>query len=129
MTATGTDLFAGAGGSSIGASQSGIRIEVAANHDPVATDVYQHNHPDTRVDCADISQADPRRYPRTDILLASPECTNHSQAKGVTRKKQDSSFFDSPDLTAERSRATMWDVPRFVMQFVSGRVAEALEAA
>ena len=29
-----------------------------------------------------------RCYPSTDILIASPECTNHSQAKGVTSTKQ-----------------------------------------
>ena len=35
---------------------------------------HQHRqlrHPHARHDCADISQVDPRRYPRTDILLAA----------------------------------------------------------
>ena len=36
------------------------------------------NFPDTEHDCADVSQVDPRRYPTTDVLWASPECTNHS---------------------------------------------------
>lgn len=116
MTATVTDLFCGAGGSSSGAAAAGATIVVAANHWQRAIDVHQINHPDARHDCADISQADPRRYPRTDILIASPECTNHSQARGVSRKSQDASLFDSADLGAERSRATMWDVVRFAEQ-------------
>src|SRR5439155_23865300 len=47
----------------------------------------------------------------------SPECTNHSQAKGRKREadRQPDLFGETlPDEAAERSRATMWDVPRFV---------------
>lgn len=117
MTATVTDLFCGAGGSSVGAAASGLEIVMAANHWRTAIDVHQANHPNARHDCADISQADPRRYPATDVLLASPECTNHSQAKGVSRRKQDESLFDADfDPSAERSRATMWCVGRFAEQ-------------
>jgi DNA (cytosine-5)-methyltransferase 1 len=116
VTATVTDLFCGAGGSSEGAKAAGLTIEMAANHWKTAIDVHQAHHPDARHDCADISQADPRRYPRTDLLLASPECTNHSQARGVSRKQQDPTLWDAPDPDAERSRATMWDVVRFAEQ-------------
>lgn len=116
MTATITDLFCGAGGSSLGAEAAGARLVMAANHWETAIEVHQAHFPDAGHDCADISQADPRRYPRTDILLASPECTNHSQARGVSRKRQDPTLWDAPDPAAERSRATMWDVPRFAEQ-------------
>jgi DNA (cytosine-5)-methyltransferase 1 len=116
MTATVTDLFCGAGGSSLGAEAAGMQLVMAANHWSTAIDVHQANFPDAGHDCADISQVDPRRYPRTDVLLASPECTNHSQARGVSRRKQDLTLFDAPDPAAERSRATMWDVPRFAEQ-------------
>ncbi len=69
-------------------------------------------------DIADLSQVDPRRYPRTKILWASPSCTNHTQAKGVARALQVDEWnpYDGrplPKEAAERSRATMWDVPRF----------------
>lgn len=114
MTLTATDLFCGAGGSSEGARVAGVELRMGANHWPKAIEVHQENFPDAGHDCADISQVDPRRYPRTNILLASPECTNHSSAKGVSRKAQMPGLFDSPDLGAERSRATMWDVHRFV---------------
>lgn len=116
MTATVTDLFCGAGGSSTGAAAAGLEIVMAANHWQTAIDVHQVHHPDAAHDCADISQADPRRYPKTDVLLASPECTNHSQARGVSRKRQDPTLWDAPDPAAERSRATMWDVVRFTEQ-------------
>jgi DNA (cytosine-5)-methyltransferase 1 len=116
MTATVTDLFCGAGGSSLGAAAAGLELRMAANHWSTAIDVHQANFPDAGHDCADISQVDPRRYPATDVLLASPECTNHSQARGVSRRGQDPSLWDAPDPAAERSRATMWDVPRFAEQ-------------
>lgn len=118
MTATVTDLFCGAGGSSLGAAGAGLELRLAANHWQTAIDVHQANFPDAAHDVADISQVDPRRYPRTDVLLASPECTNHSQARGVSRKRQDPSLWDAPDPAAERSRATMWDVPRFAEQMM-----------
>jgi len=112
-----TDLFCGAGGSSSGAAAvPGVAVRMAANHWALAIETHNSNHPDTDHDCADVSQVDPRRYPRTDILWASPECTNHSQAKGKKRNvdaTQDLFGEGLPDEAAERSRATMWDIPRF----------------
>ena len=88
---------------------------MAANHWPLAIETHNTNLPHAAHDAADISQVDPRRYPRTDILWASPECTNHSQARGRRRAdaQPDSSGEVLPDEAAERSRATMWDVVRF----------------
>lgn len=111
-----TDLFCGAGGSALGAhGVPGVRVVMAANHWQQAIDTHQENFPDTAHDCADISQARPERYPRTDILWASPECTNHSIAKGRRRATNQPDLFGEvlPDEAADRSRATMWDVPRF----------------
>jgi DNA (cytosine-5)-methyltransferase 1 len=117
MTAlTITDLFCGAGGSGLGAHAAGYDLKLAANHWAKAIETHAANFPDTEHDCADISQVDPRRYPATDVLWASPECTNHSQAKGRKRAVtgQPDLFGETlPDEAAERSRATMWDVPRF----------------
>ncbi|MEK6312065.1 MAG: DNA cytosine methyltransferase, partial [Curtobacterium sp.] len=114
-----TDLFCGAGGSSSGAANvPGVRVRMAANHWDIAISTHQTNHTDADHDIADLSQVDPRRYPRTTILWASPSCTNHTQAKGVSRATQvdEWSPYDGrplPKEAAERSRATMWDVPRF----------------
>jgi len=115
MSPTVTDLFCGAGGSGLGAHAAGFRLVMAANHWPKAIETHSANFPDTEHDCADISQVNPRRYRTTDVLWASPECTNHSQAQGRRRDVTGPDLFgDSlPDEAAERSRATMWDVPRF----------------
>jgi DNA (cytosine-5)-methyltransferase 1 len=114
MTATVTDLFCGAGGSSLGAQAAGLRLVMAANHWQTAIDVHQVHFPEAAHDCADITQVDPRRYPRTDILLASPECTNHSQARGVSRRRQDPTLWDAPDPPATRphSARRSWCEPR-----------------
>ncbi|UAJ80179.1 DNA cytosine methyltransferase [Leifsonia sp. ZF2019] len=117
---TATDLFCGAGGSSTGLVAAGFRVIIAANHWARAIESHQLNHPDTDHSNADISQVNPAYFPRTDILWASPECTNHSIAKGVKRQRaEDAALFDLNgtrplvDEAANRSRATMWDVPRF----------------
>lgn len=112
-----TDQFCGAGGSSAGARKvPGVRVKLALNHWKLAIETHNTNFPDTLHDCTDISAADPRRYPRTNILITSPECTNHSVAKGQKRKNQAQLHLweqGKLDPAAERSRATMWDVPRF----------------
>ncbi len=110
-----TDQFCGFGGSSLGASRTGAQIRLALNHWKLAVDVHNSNFPNTDHDCTDISAVDPRRYPSTDILITSPECTNHSLAKGKPRRYYTEDLFGNKliDPSEERSRATMWDVPRF----------------
>lgn len=115
-TITVTDQFCGAGGSSLGASLAGAEIKLALNHWRLAVETHNTNFPNTDHDCTDVSACDPRRYPATDILITSPECTNHSLAKGKIRKwQQQLDMFArlAPDPSEERSRATMWDVCRF----------------
>jgi len=114
MTLTVTDLFCGAGGSSQGAEDAGTRLALGLNHWRQAISTHSENFPHADHDCADVSVCDPRHYPPTDLLLASPECTAHSYANGVSRKLARRSLFDQPDPAGERSRATMWDVVRFL---------------
>lgn len=118
MSLTITDLFCGAGGSAQGAhAVPGIELRLAANHWQLAVESHAANFPTADHLVADISQVDPRRVPRTDLLWASPECTNHSQAKGQKRYAQPDLFGETlPSEAVERSRATMWDVPRFAEQ-------------
>lgn len=110
-------MFCGCGGSSQGASQvEGVAVRYALNHWKLAIESHNTNHPQTLHDCADISETHPGRYGATTGLIASPECTNHSLAKGQRRKnlhQQDIFQQSGFDATAVRSRATMWDVPRF----------------
>lgn len=118
-----TDQFCGAGGSSQGIRQyaesinekTGIEIRYALNHWERAIETHNKNFPDTYHDCTDISAVDPRRYAPTTILITSPECTNQGLANGKKRVKAQMDLFKTGhvDPSAERSRATMWDVPRF----------------
>ncbi len=128
MTLTVTDLFAGFGGASSGAVLvEGVRVVMAANHWKLAIDVHNANHQDTDHAHVDLHLEDPAFFPTTDILWASPECTQWSQANG---KKADLapilggwSLFDDLDDDlkvdadediATRSRLLMFDVLRFI---------------
>lgn len=117
MTVTVSDMFCGAGGSSTGAVMAGAEVRLAMNHWARAIETHNMNHPLTDHALADISQANPCYYPRTDILIASPECTNHSLAKGRARKNQSQLALwndtKQTDPSEERSRCTMWDPLRF----------------
>ena len=110
-----TDMFCGAGGSSTGAVAAGGEVLLAMNHWKLAIETHNSNHPNTDHALADISQADPRYYPTTEILIASPECTAHSLSKGRKRKNlgQGHLWEQVIDPAEERSRATMWCVPRW----------------
>ncbi|MBN7321042.1 DNA cytosine methyltransferase [Mycobacteroides abscessus subsp. massiliense] len=111
-----TDFFCGAGGSSTGAVDvDGVEVRAAANHWQLAVETHNANHPDADHYCADLSQIHPLYFPKTTMGWFSPECTNHSQAKGRKRLDAQPDLFGEtlPDEAAERSRATMWDVVRF----------------
>jgi DNA (cytosine-5)-methyltransferase 1 len=113
---TATDMFCGAGGSSTGALEvPGVTVKTAMNHWARAIETHNANHPETDHVCADIQITDPRYIATSDILWASPECTNHSVAKGKKRVTNQADLFGDSiaDEAADRSRATMWDVPRF----------------
>ncbi len=112
-----TDMFCGAGGSTTGAVAAGAEVRLAMNHWTRAIETHATNYPTTEHVLADVSLADPRRYPSTTMLLASPECTNHSLSKGKPRKGlgQDTLWGSAApiDPAEERSRCTMWDPLRF----------------
>ena len=84
------DLFCGAGGTSSGiyraCKQLGIKVDLlAVNHWNVAIQTHKANHPDARHLCATLDIIDPREAVPSgylDILVASPECTHHSVARG-----------------------------------------------
>jgi DNA (cytosine-5)-methyltransferase 1 len=111
------DYFCGAGGSSTGALQTGlVRVRTAANHWDKALETHASNHAATRHVLCDLSSFNPRRIPAATIGWFSPECTHHSSARGKKRQEQfgpDLFGETLPSEAAERSRATMWDVPRF----------------
>ncbi len=123
-----TDLFAGAGGTSTGAaSVPGVHVAVAANHWRLAVNVHAENHQGTDHACVDLHMEDPRNFPRTDLLWASPECTKwsiaNSKAKALSVSMGgDPTLFDHVPVELEtgeedeisRSRLLMFDVLRFI---------------
>lgn len=84
------DLFCGAGGSSTGALRAirdmGGELDlVAVNHWDVAIATHSRNHPGARHHCVNLDAARPEDIVPEgylDLLMASPECTYHSRARG-----------------------------------------------
>lgn len=116
MSITYTDIFCGAGGSSIGLTAAGFELKLAANHWARAIETHSANFRDADHLCADVSNYDMRRLPRTDILWASPICTEVSPAGGRRRKPKGQGELELFGPVAkeglDRTRATFHDVIR-----------------
>jgi DNA (cytosine-5)-methyltransferase 1 len=80
------DLFCGAGGSSWGAKQAGIELVAAFDLWDLAGKNHHENFPDTQFFQGRLEESDPealaKQLGKIDLIMASPECTNHSPAKG-----------------------------------------------
>jgi len=80
------DLFAGGGGASLGLRwATGVEPIVAINHNPQAIEMHAANHPGTEHYLASVFDVAPLTASRgraVDLLWASPDCTEHSRAKG-----------------------------------------------
>jgi len=102
------DLFCGAGGSSYGARKAGVEIIAGFDIWKPAIKTYQTNFPQAKAIEADIRKLSPQhlksRIGKIDLILASPECTNHSKAKGAAER-------------SEESRETAFEVIRFAEVF------------
>jgi DNA (cytosine-5)-methyltransferase 1 len=114
MSLTFTDIFCGAGGSSIGLASAGMELKLAANHWDRAIETHAANFRDAEHVCADVNNYDMRRLPRTDVLWASPICTEASPAGGQTGKRSTAAteLGSVAQEGFERTRATFWDVIR-----------------
>lgn len=92
MTLHAVDLFAGAGGWSLGWQMaSGSSPIVAVNHCAHAVRLHTINHPDTEHYCERVQDVSPRRAVRrrdVDWLHMSPDCTHFSRAKGGKPREQ-----------------------------------------
>jgi len=98
------DLFCGAGGSSWGARNAGAKILAGFDMWSLAGEVYKDNFPEARFYESSLENIDPtavaKELGRVDLMLASPECTNHSVARGT-------------DDRDEKSKETALQVTRF----------------
>lgn len=90
MIINAADLFCGAGGTSTGlldaAKALGKRVRlVAVNHWELAIATHVINHPDAQHYNSDLGIVDPRQAVpggKLRLLVASPECTHFSRARG-----------------------------------------------
>ncbi len=84
------DLFAGAGGASSGLVRAckklGLKLDlVAINHWPTAIKTHSKNHPGVRHICESLETVNPLQVVPNgylNLLLAGPECTHFSTARG-----------------------------------------------
>jgi len=101
-------LFSGAGGSSYGARAAGIQIVAAIDLWKLAGETHKANFPETefiegRLEDLDLAALVKKVGP-IDLIIASPECTSHSPAKGNKPR-------------CEQSKDTAFQVVRFAKAF------------
>lgn len=98
------DLFCGAGGSSWGAKQAGAEIVAAFDMWALAGKNHHENFPEAKFYEGKLETINPDKLAeelgKIDLILASPECTNHSPAKGKAER-------------CEISKNTAFEVLRF----------------
>jgi len=102
------DLFAGVGGSSCGARAAGVKIAAAVDCWPLARDTYKSNFPrveflNSKCERIELRQLK-KKIGSADLIIASPECTSHTCAKGNAPR-------------SEISRRTAFQVIRFAKIF------------
>ena len=102
------DLFCGGGGSSWGARAAGAEIVAGIDAWEIATRTFADNFPGAEAVTRRISERSRldalERLGPFDLILASPECTNHSCARGARERD-------------EVSRRTALHVLRYVRYF------------
>lgn len=102
------DLFCGAGGSSYGARNAGAEIVAGFDIWNTAAKAYKANFPEAAIFQDDLRVLSPEKIKNKvgniDLILASPECTNHSLAKGSK-------------VRCEESKMTAFEVTRYARVF------------
>ena len=127
------DLFCGGGGSSWGATGAGARIVGAIDAWDIATETFADNFPTAVVRNATLRRRSGRRLlakvPKVELLLASPECTNHTCARGTLDFDESSRETALYVLNYSRAFQPRWVVIENVIQMRAwSRYEELLEA-
>ena len=120
MKLRGIDLFCGGGGSGWGARKAGAEIVCAVDAWSVASDTYKANFPGTRVinttldekSCSSILG----NVGDIDLILASPECTSHTCAKGSRPRDEKSRRTANYVINFARALFPRWIVLENVVQ-------------
>jgi DNA (cytosine-5)-methyltransferase 1 len=107
MAIRGIDLFCGGGGSSWGARAAGVEMVGAVDAWSMAASTYRRNFPGARVVETRLNRRSDKALlgdiGHIDLVLASPECTSHTPARGARVKD-------------EGSRATAFHVLKFIRE-------------
>jgi DNA (cytosine-5)-methyltransferase 1 len=86
----GIELFAGAGGMSLGATWAGIDVKVAVEISTAASQTFAYNHPDTQLITDDICNVLelPDVGPKSQVIVfGGPPCQGFSTSNQKTRNK------------------------------------------
>lgn len=117
------DLFCGAGGSSFGARSAGACVVAGVDAWETATQTYSDNFAPAKGLNYTLSgesvDARIRTLGKVDVLLASPECTNHTCARGARPKCEESQMTAWQVLHHARALEPNWIVIENVVQMRS----------
>ncbi len=120
------DLFCGAGGSSFGATKAGVDVVAGFDMWDLAIKTYKANFPKAEVfqtDLQKLTDEEIRQFKSSigniDLILASPECTNHSKAKGNAERDEESKMTAFEAVRFARVFRPRWMVIENVTEFES----------
>lgn len=123
MTLTAIDLFAGAGGLSLGLQKAGWNVEAAFDYDEAAIGTHRVNFPGVEHHCIDVRRVDFRRFSGIDLVAGGPPC----QPFSVSGKRLGST--DLRDMVPDFVRAVEEARPRaFLLENVAGLAMAKFDA-
>jgi DNA (cytosine-5)-methyltransferase 1 len=124
------DMFCGAGGSSAGARLTGADVVHGIDAWELAAHTFKDNFDQATVDIRELGpdSRPPRalRHGDIDLLLASPECTNHSPAKGAKPRCEDSRRTSNYVFNFAKRLSPRWIILENVIQIRNWHGFESL---
>ena len=118
----GVDLFAGAGGMSLGAQMAGVDVRLAVELDTHAAATYAHNHPNTQLivdNIKNIHRINVSKKGHETVLFGGPPCQGFSTSNQRTRNSENLSNW----LFEEFVRVTrLWKPDWVIFENVKGLV-------
>lgn len=108
------DMFCGIGGNSWGAKEVGVEIVAGFDKWELAGAVYQENFPNAKFYPSRLQDINFKRIKSDlgpiDLILASPECTSHSVARGNKPASEESLFLSYQVLRFAKELNPRWVV-------------------
>jgi DNA (cytosine-5)-methyltransferase 1 len=129
----GIDLFAGAGGMSIGACLAGLKVKVAVEMDPHAANTYAHNHAGVKLLTKDIRKVSTTdiKVPRGQVaVFGGPPCKGFSTSNQRTRSKDNPNNWLFKEflriVTATNPDWVVFENVRGILETDGGRFVETI---